>query len=148
MSVDISGTGVSVTLIASNTFPIALQLTQFADDADPIDITSTDIANAAMGLNGDLVAWSTANPIPITLNLIPNSDDDRNMTILAERNRPSRGRSSARDEIQMIIVYPDGIPVTYTGGRMISAPAGRSIASAGRLKTNAYVFNFESKIGI
>lgn len=147
MAQDISGFGLTVTLIATGSIPAGFQITQFADDADPFDAPSVALAETAMGLNGDLVSWNTPNPLPITLNVIPGTDDDIALRILAERNRVGRGKTSSRDDITLVVQYPDESLVTYTEGKLISAPTSRSVASSGRQKSNAFVFNFENKIG-
>lgn len=144
---DISGFGLTVTLIASNTFPAGIAVTQFADDSDPLDISSIRIADTAMGLNGDLISWSKAVPVPAVLNVIPGSDDDLNLSILANANRVGKGKSSAHDEITMTIVYPDGSVVTMLSGKITDAMFGKSVSSSGRLKTKAYAFSFESNLG-
>src|SRR5574343_1608278 len=109
---NISGFGLQIQVIASVTFPSGFTLTQFADDADPFDLPSIQIADKAMGLNGDLVVWSKANPIPVTVNVIPGSDDDKNLAILYDANRVGRGKVSARDEITLVGIYPDGSTIT------------------------------------
>ena len=53
MSEDISGQGLEINLVASKVFPGGLIINQFADDADPLDFSSIQIADDAMGLNGD-----------------------------------------------------------------------------------------------
>lgn len=146
MANDIAGFGARVTLTASRTFPVGLGITQYADDADPIDIPSIQIRDKAMGLNGDLITWSKANPLNLTLNVIPTSDDDRNLQILLEANRVGRGKADARDIITLIISYPDNSTITFTQGKITDGMPGNSIASAGRLKTRAYAFTFENKI--
>lgn len=147
MTQDISGQGLEINLLASNTFPLGIVISQFADDADPLDIADIQIAETAMGLNGDLVAWNIANPIPLITNLIPGSDDDVNMAILAEANRVGRGKTSAKDKITANILYPDGRIITLTDGRITNAPATDSVAGAGRKKSKTYTFAFENKIG-
>lgn len=143
MSNDVSGFGVRVRLVASVTFPAGITLSQFADDADPFDLPSIQVADKAMGVNGDLVTWSKANPILATLNLIPNSEDDRNMAVLLEANRVGRGKFSARDVITLTGIYPDGRSVTLSNGAITDGMPGQSIASAGRLKSKSYAFAFE-----
>lgn len=140
---DVSGFGLRLRLIASVTFPAGITLTQFADDADPFDLPSIQVADKAMGLNGDLVTWSRANPINTTINLIPNTDDDRNLAILLNANRVSRGKNSSRDVVQLVGVYPDGRTVTLSNGKITDGAPGTSVASAGRMKTKAYQFSFE-----
>lgn len=145
---DITGFGLVINLIASNTFPAGIAITQFADDADPVDMASIKIADTSMGLNGDLIKWSKAVPNPFVINVIPNSLDDVNLAILANANRVSQGKNSAKDTITATVVYPDGTVITYTNGAITDAPFGTSVASAGRMKTKAYVFSFESNIGV
>lgn len=141
---NISGFGLVVTLIASQTFPTGITLTQFSDDGDPLDLPSIQIADKGMGLNGDLVVWSKATPVPVTLNVIANTQDDVNLSIIAENNRVGRGKNSSRDVITMTIVYPDGSTVFLDPGLITDAMFGKSVASAGRYKTKAYAFTFEN----
>lgn len=146
MANDITGFGVVVNVVASNTFPVGFPVTQFADDADPIDFASVKIADTAMGLNGDLVSWAKAVPLPVVLNVIPGSEDDLNLQVLADANRVGQGKVSAYDSITLTVIYPDGTVVTFTGGKITDAMFGKSIAGSGRLKTRAYAFSFEQKI--
>lgn len=144
MSTDISGFGLRVRLVATNTFPAGIDLTQFADDADPFDLPEITVAEAAVGLNGDLLTWSVSKPVMATLNLIPNSEDDQNMGVLLEANRPARGRISVRDEITITGIYPDGTVRSLSLGRIMQGRPGQSIASSGRMKSKPYQFAFET----
>lgn len=143
---DISVFGLKVRVIASNTFPTGFSGTEFADDADPFDLPSMQIADKAVGPNGDLMTWGTANPIEITLNVIPNSDFDQNLSILFDANRPGRGKSRAADNITMVGYYPNGDVITLSKGAITNGPPAPSAASSGRLKTNAYMFAFENVV--
>lgn len=145
MAVNISGFGLIVNILASNTFPVGLLLTEFADDSDPFDIPSLQIADKAMGLNGDLITWSKANPILITLNVIPQSVSDLNLAILLEANRVGRGKTGARDIITMTGIYPNGSPIILTNGAITDGIPGSPVASSGRLKSKTYQFAFENK---
>jgi len=145
---DISGVGIQVTVIASLTFPVGFRVTQFADDADPFDTPDIQIADKAMGVNGDLIVWSTAQPIIVNLAVIPNTEDDRNLAILAEANRVGRGKLPIKDGITMIRSFPNQTPLILTGGKITNMPPSSSVASAGRLKSKVYQFAFENKVGI
>lgn len=147
MGLDVSGFGSVVTLNCSLTFPTGLTITQFADDADPLDFQAIDIADKAMGVNGDLITWAKANALPMVLNVIPGSPDDINLQILADANRPAQGKLVAADLINATVVYPDLSSVTLVVGRIMNAMFGKSISSAGRLKTRPYVFAFQDKVG-
>ncbi len=144
---NISGFGLIVNVLASHTFPVGFIVTEFADDSDPLDIPSIQIADSAMGLNGDLIAWSKANPIPVTLAVIPNSLSDINLSILLEANRVGRGKIGARDIITMNLVYPAGNFVNLNNGIITDGFSVNSVASAGRIKSKTYSFKFEGRVG-
>lgn len=148
MTQDISGFGTQIRVIADTTFPTGFTITQFADDADAIDNPATVVGDKAMGLNGDLITWSKATPLDITLNVISGSDDDANLSILLDANLVGAGRVSAQDVITLTILYPDGSSTTYSTGKVVSGPTTSSVAAAGRKKTKAYAFSFETKSGI
>jgi len=142
---DISGFGLKGRLVASLTFPAGFDITAFADDADPFDLPSMQIRDKAMGLNGDLIVWSKATPIPAALAIIPGSEDDVNLQVLFEANRVGKGKTGARDIITLTMSYPDGSVWTAAPGVITDGMPGRGVASAGRLKTNVYQFAFENR---
>jgi hypothetical protein len=144
---NISGFGLVVQVRASKTFPAGFTVTQFADDGDPFDAPSIQVNDKAMGLNGDLIVWSKANPIAVTLNLISASADDKNMSILLEANRVGRGKQSAKDVITLTAIYPDGRTLTLTEGVITDGMPANSVASAGRMKSKPYIFAFENRTG-
>lgn len=143
---DISGYGSLVNIQASNTFPLGIALTQFADDSDPLDIPSVQIAEAAMGLNGDLISWSKANVIKVTVNVIPHSFNDIELGILLQANRVGRGKIGAKDIITMTAVFPDFRFITLIEGIITDGMPASSIASAGRQKSKSYTFAFENYV--
>lgn len=140
---DISGTGISIFIKAEPTLPLGFTLSLFADDADPIDLPSLEIASAAMNINGELVTWSSPQPINPTINVLAGSVDDENLSSIMEANRAANGRVIARDVITMVVNYPDGSTVTLSNGKMTSGFPGKSVASAGRMKSKAYSFMFQ-----
>src|ERR1700758_1307391 len=119
---DIGGFGLNITLTASKTYPQGVSLSQFADDADPFDSESIAIVDKAMGLNGDLIVWSKAVPLPLSISVIPNSDDDIALTQIANANRVGKNKTSARDVIGIVGVYPDGTSVTLKNGKLTECP--------------------------
>lgn len=145
---NISGFQFRINLIASNTYPVGIVLTQFADDADPFDVPSIQIADTGMGLNGDMVTWSKANPIKVTVSVIPDCLDDIALGILFEANRVGRGKTGARDVITMVGIYPDGNFISLSNGIITDGMPASGIASAGRMKSKVYNFAFESKVGV
>lgn len=141
---DISASGLSINIVADKTFPNGFTFNEFADDADPFDLPSLEIAATAMNLNGNLVTWTAPQPIVPTLNAIPGSEGERNLAILFEANRSASGKLVAKDIITMVATYPDGSTVTLSSGKMTAGFPGKSVASAGRMKSKAYTFAFEN----
>jgi hypothetical protein len=141
---DISVFGLRVQLQASQTFPSGISLTQFADDADPFDAPTMQIRDKAMGVNGDLITWAKATPISLSLSVVPNSEDDRNLAVLFEANRVGKGKQGARDVINVTAIYPDGRTASFTQGVITDGMPANSPSSAGRLKSKTYQFAFEN----
>lgn len=144
---DISAFGIRANLAASNTYPQGIDITQFADDTDPIDTPDMQIGDKKMSLNGILVVWSTAVAAEVTLAVIPGSDDDTNLAILFEANRVGANKQSARDIITLTVIYPDGSTKQFVNGKITNGMPAKSVASAGRLKTKTYKFAFENLAG-
>lgn len=148
MSIENTGSGTLVTILASSTFPVGVYLNEWSYDTDPIDFADLQIMDYKMGMNGQLVVWGTANPIEVTLAPIPGSNTDKQLSILLEANRIGEGKTSARDSLNMTIAYPDiSAIVNLSDGRIVSGVPGSGIASAGNLKTKTYKFVFTNKLG-
>ena len=142
---DVSGTGLSILVRASKTFPQGILCTAFADDTDPMDIPEITITESGMGLNGDLVTYSSPQAIPFSLSLIPGTEEEIAMSFLLEANRVAKGKKSANDVITMVINYPDGTKVVLNPGKITGGLPGKGVASDGRIKTPTYNFVFENK---
>jgi hypothetical protein len=138
--------GSQISLIASNTFPTGITLSQFPDDADPFDIPEVQIGDAGMGPNGDMLAWSKGVIIPFNLNIIAGSDDDKLLSILMQANRVSKGKRSLLDVITITIVYPDGGIATFSNGIMNAGIPARSGTAAGKMKAKSYKFMFKDYV--
>ncbi|QJB22077.1 putative structural protein [Xanthomonas phage FoX7] len=142
---NISGFGLSATVIASATFPTGFQVNAFADDASPIDTPDFELADTAMGLNGHGLNWSRPQMSEFTFNVIAGSDDDKNFEILFEANRIGLGKRSARDKIAATVNYPDGSIESFSEGVMVTGTIMPKISAAGRFETRAWRFRFQNK---
>lgn len=139
---NISAFGYVINIIASKTFPAGFNVTMGADDADPLDSPSVKIGDVTVGVNGDLISWNKAVPLPMTVAVIPGGLDDINLGILWNANRVAQGKSSAQDIITATIVYADGTISSFQQGAITDGPAAKSLSSAGRVKTRSYGFAF------
>ncbi len=145
---DVTAFGTIVTLVASTTYPVGFPVMSFADDTDPVDIPSLQIGEGVMGVNGDLITYKKANPIPVTIALIPNTVDQEAMNILLLANRASQGKKYVNDDITMVVTFPNFKVVTLSKGKIIEGIPGASIASSGRVKTFTYKFVFKDITGV
>lgn len=143
---NVSATGIKMRLVASLTFPAGFDITQFSDDGDPLNSENLAIAETAPALNGDLVAWSKPNVIPFTVSVLPDTDEDRNLSILWNVNRIGKNKVAVQDVITIVVTYPNGDQKILSSGVMVSGPALNSGTAEGRLKTKEYEFSFESII--
>lgn len=134
--------GSIITLKASPTFPVGILLTEFPDDNDPFDIPDLQIGDTAMGANGDLASWQTANPIELTISVMANGVDHENLNTLYEANRPEKGKLPSYDTITVTRVDPSGRKVEFKGGKIVSGTPMSSFASSGRVKNPTYTFRF------
>lgn len=133
----------NINIKASKTFPTSFTVSQFADDTDPLDSAAIEVQSSAMGANGDLIIWNSPKAIPVTIAVIPNSDDDINLQALLNANRKTKNRRVANDVITMTVTYADDSTKTLTGGAILSGIALRGSSSDNRLKTMPYTFVFE-----
>lgn len=143
---DVSGTGLSILVKASNTYPQGILCTCFADDSDPMDFPEVTITEYGMGLNGDLITWTSPQALPFSISLVPGAEEEIAMDFLLEANRAAKGKKSAKDVITIVANYPDGTRKTLKNGKIISGLPGKGVASGGRIKTPTYGFVFENKV--
>jgi hypothetical protein len=139
---NISGFGLTGNLVASNTFPQGFPITAFADDTDPLDNPDLQVADSAMGLNGDFIVWNKPNGIEIVIAVIPRSTEDTNLGLLLDANRVAKGKTSAKDQVTLTVTYPDGMIATLSEGIIEAGQPTQQVASAGRLKSRTYRFKF------
>src|ERR1700692_3740129 len=134
--INISAFGISLAIIASNTFPNGYTITEFAHDADAVDAPDHEVGDTGMGPNGDLVIWNRPVPLEIAYNMIPSSPGDINSNILLEANRAGKGKTSARDIITLVMTYPSGRVVMLNPGTIVTGTLLQPVLAEGRLKSH------------
>lgn len=138
---DLTASGVRYILKASVTFPSGFEISEVADDADPFDSPVVTIGEAAMDINGFLKYRQAPQPIPATLTVSPNTEEDKNLQKLLLRNSVQSGSVGAKDVITLTKVFPDGRQQALMKGRLLSGMFGDSISNTG-LKSKPYAFAF------
>ena len=143
-----SGFGTSILVTASNTFPVPFAITQFTDESDPIQFDNLTIAEARVGINGDISSGAIVNLITCQISLVANSVDDVALTILFEANRAEHGKSIANDKLTFVVAYPNNKIVTLREGVFIGGdPANTLTSGKGLIKYKTYSFSFGKKVG-
>lgn len=139
---NVSGFGFALRVVATNTFPNGFNVNEFADDGDPLDSPDFEAADTAMGTNGDMIVWSRPQGIEVVFSLIPGSPGDTNCDALLTANRVGKNKTSARDQISIVLTYPDTTIATLSEGVITSGSIVKQVTSAGRIKTRQYKFKF------
>ena len=139
---DVSHNGFVCTIAASNTLAgVPFPVTAVPKDTDPFDLPNVDVADMEIGTNGDPISWSVINPIESTIALIPVTDDYEALQLIADANRAEKGKRSARDQITLVRVLPNGETLTAKG-IITNVPVGFSLASSGKIKTPTFKFKW------
>lgn len=146
MSVDISAMGIKATLIADKSYPLGITLTEFADDGDSLNVDDMNIMSYAMGVNGTMVVWRTAVPCPISINLIPGTDECKDMENLFKLNMTQKNKTSRADVLTLMIEHPDGKIDMLTKGYIIAGKPIQDYSSNGRAKTRTFRMVFENNV--
>ncbi|QDH49592.1 hypothetical protein KYLE_46 [Pantoea phage Kyle] len=145
--VNISGYGMSVNIVALQTFPMGFSLESFSDDADPLAIDDTEVAGYEMTFDGGLVAFDKAAAHIVNVSVIPNSEDDINLKLLLQARKSSVKWLPIQDVTTMVINYPERGRVVFSNGTILKGPFADSILSTGRRRSNTYTFAFGAFAG-
>ena len=146
MAVDISALGIKATLVAVPSYPTGFTMTQFADDGDSLNIPDMTIMQSGMGVNGDMVVWRTAVPYEVDINLIPGTDDCKNMENLFKLNMTQKNKISSKDVLTLIIEHSSGKIDVLTHGYIIGGKPAQDYSANGRAKTRTFRMVFENNV--
>lgn len=146
MSVDVSAMGLKVLIKAAPSFPVGIEVTHFADDGDSLNISDITTMESGMGVNGDLVVWRVATPCELSINVIPGTDECRDLETLFNLNMTQKNRVSSKDIITMVITHPDGKQTVLSNGYIIGGKPAQDYSSNGRANSREFRFVFENNI--
>ena|ERR1700751_821291 len=144
--IDIGAHGLSITLIALQSFPMGFSISQFSDDVNPLDVKDTEPFGYELLYDGEMFAFDKASVIELSVSVIPGSDDDINLKILLQSKKGGAAILPIPDALTMVINYPTGT-VLLTKGTIISGPLADTVQSSARKKGNTYRFVFSAFAG-
>ena len=146
MAVDISAMGLKVLVQATPSFPVGIEITHFADDGDSLNISEITTMESGMGVNGDLVVWRVATPCEVELNVIPGTDECKDLETLFNLNMTQNNRVSSKDVIKMVITHPDGHQSVLSNGYITAGKPVQDYSSTGRANSRSFRFVFENNV--
>ena len=130
-------------------------ITQFSDEGTPFECPDVDVSTNAKNLNGQMVSSRTPSVYPVSITVIPGSEEDMFLQRrLAEAAiQPGNVTSIAELAISSLIVSipainesgegSNAIEYTFKNGRLKSGPMGPSTSAEGRMSARTYTFEFE-----
>lgn len=150
--IDVSGVYPKVTIISTGVPPL-IQLSHFADDANPVDVEHVEVTGYAVNVNGELVAWEKPAAYIASVAVLCGTDDDSNLALLLEGSHATANKGFAlaptvtmrtaigkRNSLG-VVTTDDG--ATYTQGRIVSGRPSAAVDNEGKKLSNIYTFVFE-----
>lgn len=145
--INVSGYGLSIMMLAIQSFPMGFQLEAFSDDVDPLQFEETEPFGFEMLYDGSMFAFDKAHFIKLKVSVIPGSDEDANLKILLQSKKGGASILPIPDSLTMVISYGGGGKIILTNGTILTGPFGDNVQSSGRKKGNQYTFVFASFAG-
>lgn len=140
---DVSALGFKILVKDTKIFPSGFTISRTADGTDPFGFNTVTLGEATVDANGHIVYAATPNSTEITLNLLPNSEEDNNMSLLFESHRPRPGVARTGGKITITIMYADGKSITANNCYFLTGDPKRSVQAPSRYKNKVYTFACE-----
>lgn len=159
--IDISAVGSKI-VIKKHGGGTPFEITQFSDEGTPFEAGDVDLSTNAKSLNGQMISSRTPSVYPVSLTVIPGSDDDGFLLDILQKSSIMPGGVKAISDIvidSLELIIPsinksngnnsngtsasETITYTWVNGRMKSGPTGPSTSAEGRLSARTYTFEFE-----
>lgn len=144
---NVSAFGTSITIVATQSFPIGFTITDFSDDKDPLKIEEIEPTGYDPLIDGSLFFYDKTAPVKVVVSVIPGSADDINLKIMLQARKGSASVIPLPDVTSMVIAYGNNGTVAFSNGSLVSGPLADSIQQAGRYSGNSYTFIFSSFSG-
>ena len=126
-----------------------LIITQFMDDANPIDIQDVEVSTVGVNCNGSMIRNAKPNLIMISVTVIPNSRDDVELRKMWKQFRvQGSGNKDWSNSVSLTVNLGTQDAKTamkaysYTNGTMVSGPGGPVANAEGKMQGRTYTFAF------
>ena len=165
--IDISAVGSKVVITPYK--GTAITITQFSDEGTPFDAPDVEVSQNEKNLNGTMISSRKVSVYPVSITVVPGTDDDFELQKLLQKsatfpgNSVSGGSSNNANElfIKSLQLWVPGVAYTgtsknklsanagvgytysWSNGRIKSGPTGPSTSAEGRQASRTYTFEFE-----
>lgn len=126
----------------------------FMDDANPIEIQDTEVSSVGVNCNGCMIRNAKPNVIMLSVTVIPGSKTDSDLYKLFKKYRVQDGNNKAKEwakALDATITLGNGTlkKTTYQfgGGTFVSGPPGPVSSAEGKLQGRTYTFAFAAITG-
>ena len=128
-----------------------VEITDFMDDANPVDIQDTENANIEWSCNGRMIRTIKPSAIIMSVTVIPNSRSDRGLRTIWKRGFINGGSVSLADSNKSLTASittgnPKGGIFMFSGGTCLSGAAAVTANGQGKMGGNTYTFAFENVV--
>ena len=124
------------------------RITEFMDDANPLDIQDTDTCNIEWSCNGRMIRTVKPSAVMISITVIPGTASDKALKTIWKKNFCNGGSISLNEANQQlscsISVGNSGASYMFTGGTCVSGAAALTSNGQGKMGGNTYTFAFEN----
>lgn len=133
---------------AGSSFVIdGVQIDEFMDDANPIDIQDTDVCNIEWSCNGKMIRTIKPSAVIVSVTVIPGSGSDRALRKIWKKNFCNTGDVSVEDANRglsaSINIGRKGVDsFSFYGGTCVSGAAAMTSNGQGKMGGNTYTFAF------
>lgn len=147
--VNSTGTGATVLITCSalgETIPVGGALiSNFSDQQEPIRVTPTQVADANVCPNGQLVTWTTPNYVDISFSTPANSLDDFLMTAIETACRKRAGLTSPGTPppiFTLAVVFPNALGQSriFSNCVLLNGDLNSSMGTNSRINSKSWTF--------
>ena len=138
---DVSFAGSTVTVAGH-------QITDFMDDANPVEFQDVEVSGVGVNCNGSMIRYAKPNVIMMSVTVIPGSGDDNFLYDLWSRYRVKGEYDSQWGEhlTASVDIQNGGLSRSYSDGTMVSGPGGPSSNGEGKMTGRTYTFAFVTTV--
>ena len=124
-------------------------ITDFVDDANPIDIQDTETANIEWSCNGRMIRTAKPSAVILSVTVIPLSASDNALRRIFKEHYVNGGDVSLANANAPLTCsiqtgQSGGGSFEFSGGTCLSGAAGVTSNGQGKMGGNTYTFAFEN----